>query len=67
MTYIAQGHGERCALMIRPILTKIGSDQAHPDDNQPWSDFISFLCSFLLKIVLVFTSVLKFLIFYNFF
>ena len=25
----------RCALMIRPIQTKIGHDQTHPDDNLP--------------------------------
>ena len=43
--------GSSCALMIRPIQTKIGHDQTHPDHNQPWSDFSSFL-----EIVLVFTS-----------
>ena len=32
----------RRALMIRPIQTKIGHDQTHPDDNLPWSDFGSF-------------------------
>ena len=25
----------RCALMMRPIQTKIGHDQTHPDDNLP--------------------------------